>query len=90
MRTLKVQGKGSVSLPPDTAVFSFEILAEHKEYSACHENLNRRVAGLRQELVNCGIERAEVKTSDYRIRSRTAMKTGVPGMMAIPPDIIFV
>jgi uncharacterized protein YggE len=66
MRTLKVQGKASVALPPDTAVFSFGILAEHKEYNACHENLNRRVALLRQELADCGIERAEVKTTNYR------------------------
>lgn len=76
MRTLKVQGKGSVSLPPDTVVFSFEILAEHKEYSTCHENLNRRVAELRQELGRCGIDRAEVKTSDYRIQVKNRYENG--------------
>ena len=63
-------------MPPDTVVFSFEILAEHKEYSTCHENLNRRVAELRQELGRCGIDRAEVKTSDYRIQVKSRYENG--------------
>ena len=76
MRVLKVQGQGRVSLPPDTAVFSFGILAEHKEYNACHENLNRRVALLRQELADCRIERAEVKTTNYRIQTKSRYENG--------------
>ena len=76
MRVLKVQGKGSVSVPPDTAVFSFEILAEHKKYKACHENLNRRVALLRQELADCGIARTEVKTTNYRVHTKSRYENG--------------
>lgn len=65
--TITVRGVGSVSVPPDRTVVSFNIAALDKDYGASADNLNERVAGLRERLTKRGIDGALLKTTQYTI-----------------------
>jgi uncharacterized protein YggE len=71
MRTLKVQGRGSVSITPDICVFSMRVAEKRKDYAGCHQALNKRVDGLRDDLVRIGVDAADIKTSDYSVSQDT-------------------
>ena len=67
MKTLKVQGKGEVSITPDICIFSMLVSEKNKDYAECHQALNIQVDQLRSGLISIGVEPTLIKTSDYSI-----------------------
>lgn len=67
LATITVRGTGSVSVPPDRTVVTFNISALDKDYGSSADNLNERVAGLRERLTKRGIDGALLKTTQYTI-----------------------
>lgn len=72
MRTLKVQGKGEVSVTPDICKYSMLLTTKNCDYSSAYNVLNIEVDNLRKRLINIGISAEEIKTSDYSITAVTA------------------
>jgi len=71
MRTLKVQGKGHISVKPDIVRLSFNVKAENLDYGACLNALNEQVERLRQSIFASGLEITNLKTSSYDVRVMT-------------------
>lgn len=76
MRVLKVQGKGRVSVEPDLVTLSFEVEVSDPDYAKCLGNLNERAEDLRASMTAAGLNRAELKTSDFSVRVETQYKDG--------------
>jgi len=72
MRTLKVQGKGEVSVTPDICKYSMLLTTKNCDYSSAYNVLNIAVDNFRERLVSIGISAEEIKTSDYSITAVTA------------------
>ena len=49
MRSLKVQGKGHVSVEPDMVTLSFNVEVMEIDYEDCLRNLNERAEGSQRE-----------------------------------------
>ncbi|MCX6875326.1 MAG: SIMPL domain-containing protein [Verrucomicrobia bacterium] len=76
MRLLKVQGKGRVSVEPDLVTLSFEVETKAGDYAECLQNLNARAEDLRASMTAAGLDRADLKTSDFSVRVDTQYKDG--------------
>ena len=71
MKTLKVQGKGHVSVTPDTCKYSVLVTTKNCDYQSAYNVLNIEVDNFRKRLINVGIPADEIKTSDYSITAVT-------------------
>lgn len=71
MRTINVQGKGIVKAEPDIAILQFQAIAKSHDYSDCIRDMNAQVEALRIDIETAGIDRAELKTTDFRININT-------------------
>jgi len=71
MRTLKVQGKGEVSVVPDICIFSLLVAEKRRDYKDCHSALNNKVDQLRNDLIGLDIPPTSIKTTDYSISQVT-------------------
>ncbi len=69
MRVLKVQGSGRASAPPDMVILKFDVEAEAYEYGRSIGRLNGMVEELRQNIVAAGLERSDLKTTSFDVRS---------------------
>jgi uncharacterized protein YggE len=76
MRVLKVQGKGRISVEPDLVTLSFDVATSAKEYAVCLCDLNVRAEDLRVSMAAAGLDRTELKTSDFSVRVETQFKGG--------------
>jgi len=76
MRIIKVQGKGTVSVPPDTVILSFEIASQAPVYADCLQDLNARTEGLRQAIKASSKKRTDLKTVAFDVRADTKTKNG--------------
>jgi len=65
--TISVKGVGNVNLPPDMTVISFEISSLSREYIGTVEDLNIRVADLREKLSAAGVDPKQLKTLHFRV-----------------------
>lgn len=65
--TISVKGVGNVSLPPDMTVITFEMNSFSREYTAAVEDLNERVAELREKLSSVDIDRKQLKTTRFDV-----------------------
>ena len=70
MRTIKVQGKGTVSREPDLVILSFDIETSSTGYASAMDMLNSQTNELRTNLKSGGVNRLELKTSDFSIREK--------------------
>ena len=68
--TINVQGTGVVKVDPDLVVLSLEIKVLHDSYGEAVAALNHRVACLRDDLVLDGIQKSDLKTTDFDISGK--------------------
>jgi uncharacterized protein YggE len=68
-RTLTVKGRGLVSADPDLVVLFFNVSGQDRSYAASVEKLNGRVESLRRDLETVNVGRAQLKTTDFRVRT---------------------
>ena len=71
MRTLKVEGKGEVTVTPDLCKYSIRICKKNSDYSSCYNELNDNSDKLRKLFVKAGIPADEIKTSNFSVRAVT-------------------
>jgi hypothetical protein len=64
---ITVRGIGRASIPPDRTVVTFNTSAIDRDYAESADELNRRVAGLRQRLEKAGIPGKDLKTTTFTI-----------------------
>ncbi len=76
MRTMKVQGKGTVATEPDITVLTFGISARKLDYSECMQDLNTQTDDLRARITEAGIERTELKTTSFDVRLNSHVSEG--------------
>ena len=72
MKTLKIQGKGSVSVVPDICRYSALVTSKGCDYPCTYNVLNIDVDNFRKRLVSAGICQEEIRTSDYSITAVTS------------------
>ena len=71
MRTLKVEGKGEVTVTPDVCRFSLRICKRDRDYSRCYNVLNHDSDKLSKLILKAGIAAETIKTSDFSVRAVT-------------------
>jgi len=72
MKTLKVQGKGEVSVTPDMCIYSVNVTTKNCDYSSCYNVLNIDVANLREAILKAGVTAEQIKTTGYSITAVTS------------------
>lgn len=77
--TISVRGVGSVSWPPDVTVISFNVQGRSRDYSGAIDELNERVAVLRETLSAVEVDPKQLKTAAFDIHAeyRTVNKEQV-------------
>ncbi len=65
--TITVRGTGRVSVAPDRVALSFSVKCREWEYADAIVGLNNQVEELRSALDECGLDRKELKTSDFDV-----------------------
>ena len=76
MRTLKVQGKGHISVEPDRVILSFDVEVMLPDYGECLQALNARAGNLKQSMVSAGLDKTHLKTSAFNVRVKTQYQDG--------------
>jgi uncharacterized protein YggE len=76
MRVIKVQGKGRVTVQPDTVVITFDVEEKAREYKDCLNNLNQKTTMLRSDIEAIGRAGSELKTSNFSLRVHTKYMGG--------------
>lgn len=66
-RTLRVRGSARISGAPDWVVISFNLNGQDYEYKKSMEKLISQTDSLRQELSSVGLEKENLKTSQFNI-----------------------
>lgn len=74
MKHLNVQGKGSVYAEPDIVLISFTVSGKAMDYEAALKNLNNRVNNLRDNLSVSGLDKSDLKTTDFNVSVETEYK----------------
>lgn len=68
--TIVVQGEGEVTVPPDTAMFSFAVVREAETASEAQNRVAETMNGLIEYLDEFGVKEENVKTLNYNISPR--------------------
>ncbi len=76
MKHLSVQGKGQVRTEPDIVIISFDVSGRAMDYEAALKNLNYRVNNLRENLSTSGLDKKDLKTTDFNVGVETDYKDG--------------
>lgn len=76
MKHLSVQGKGHVKTEPDIVIISFSVSGRAMDYEAALKNLNNRVNNLRDNLAASGLDKKDLKTTDFNVGVETNYKDG--------------
>lgn len=66
-RSIRVTGKGSISIKPDTTVITLEISSVKDDYSKAIEDSVAKANVLRDIIVGAGLERDELKTTRFNV-----------------------
>ncbi len=69
--TIAVRGTGKVSVAPDRVALSFSVKCQEWGYADAIEGLNNQVEELRRALEKCGLDRKDLKTSDFDVDRET-------------------
>lgn len=72
MRTLKVEGKGEVTVTPDVCKFNLRVCKKESDYSRCYNELNHDSDKLHNLLVKADIAAETIKTNNFSVRAITA------------------
>lgn len=76
MRVLKVQGTGRVSVEPDMVTLSFDVAVRDEDYEESLRCLNAQVEDLRASMTASGLDRTELKTSNFSVSVDNEYKDG--------------
>ncbi len=68
-RTLRVQGVGIVEQTPDIIILSFDIVEKNYEYEKAIGDVSARTDMLKNNLLEIGIPKGNVKTSSFNINT---------------------
>jgi len=71
MRLLKVRGVGRAEAIPDLIILSFGIESKEEDYLKCIRELDLQTDALRASLTKSGIDKTELKTTDFDVRIKT-------------------
>ena len=66
-RTIRVTGKGKISVKPDLTIISVGISGKDKEYSVMLEKSAQMIVALKKLFIEVGIDPAEVQTASFGI-----------------------
>ena len=69
--TITVRGTGKVSVAPDRVALHFSVKCREWEYADAIDGLNNQVEELREALEGCGLDRKDLKTSDFDVERAT-------------------
>ncbi len=69
--TITVRGTGKVSVAPDRVSLNFSVKCQEWGYADTIEGLNNQVEMLRVALEECGLDRKDLKTSDFDVDRET-------------------
>ncbi|BDD11793.1 hypothetical protein FUAX_42250 (plasmid) [Fulvitalea axinellae] len=69
--TIKVAGKGEVSVAPNTVTLSMSVESRDKDYTACVTNLNEQTEALKKALRKVGFNEKDILTTNYNVRRET-------------------
>lgn len=69
MRVIKVKGTGQASQRPDLVVIRMEISSKRYNYNEALDDVNKRVALLKKDLMTVGFNKEDVKTTGFRINT---------------------
>ena len=75
-KTIRVQGKGTVSQSPDRIRLAFTIVEKDQDFSKVVERCNLGVDALRAAAEGCAISQAELKTTHFDVREETEYASG--------------
>ena len=70
MKTITVKGSGKVSVAPDLITVSMNLETRGREYGATVAEASGKLDLLYATLREVGLEKEEVKTSDFQVRTR--------------------
>ncbi len=76
MKQLRVQGRGHVTAEPDIVIISFSVSGRAMDYEAALKNLHNRVNNLRENLSASGLDKSDLKTTDFNVAVETDYKDG--------------
>ncbi|MCC5850929.1 MAG: SIMPL domain-containing protein [Verrucomicrobia bacterium] len=76
MRTLKVQGKGRVTAEPEIVILKFDLAAKSNRYEEALRSLSAKTDGLLLGLKSAGLQREQLKTSDFVVRTTSKYHDG--------------
>ena len=66
-RIITVKGSAKLSLRPDQVIVSMTLTSEDRDYDAAMEQANDRLEALRDALSAEGFDRADLKTTNFRV-----------------------
>ncbi len=66
-KLITVQGRGRLSIEPDTAVIKCQVSALNRSYADANRDMNRRVELLRRVLPALGFAKGDLKTTDFTV-----------------------
>ena len=75
-KTIRVQGKGTVSQSPDRVRLIFTVVGKDPDFSKAVELCNLGVDALRKAAEGCSITPAELKTTHFDVREETEYVSG--------------
>jgi uncharacterized protein len=67
LRTISVEGQGSVKAQPDTANVSFGVLASNESLQEAQDEVSRRIDVLTQTMQDAGIAAEDISTNSYSV-----------------------
>ena len=76
MKLMKVQGKGRLAVEPDIVTMSFDVETKSHDYAETLRKLNTRTEDLRTSMKTAGIDRTELKTTNFNVSIDTQYKGG--------------
>lgn len=74
MKTIRVEGKGTFSQPPDMIKLTFGVNEVSKDFSQAVEGCNSRVAMLKSAASKCNIDPSALKTVNFNVEEETEYK----------------
>src|SRR4051812_43543369 len=75
-KTIRVQGKGSVSQAPDRIRLSFTLTGNDRDFTVAVEGCNNEIKAVRASAKSCGIDPSELKTTHFDVREETEYDHG--------------
>src|ERR1043166_7288156 len=75
--TISVDGTGDVFAVPDTATFSYSVMATAKDVTTAQTDVNTKGNAIMSYLKSQGIDEKDIQTTDYSVNPHYEYGTGV-------------